>query len=129
MLVFYFVFLNLFTFFLFAEDKKRARKEMWRIPERTLLLFALFGGSVGALAGMYLCRHKTRKWKFRIGVPVMLAGQIMLGAVVQLSLIHIWDFWKRNYSGIRLRLIWSVGIHRIRCRSMWCGIQRKRLRL
>ena len=38
MLVFYFVFLNLFTFFLFAEDKKRARKEMWRIPERTLLL-------------------------------------------------------------------------------------------
>ena len=54
MLVFYFVFLNLFTFFLFAEDKKRARKEMWRIPERTLLLFALFGGSVGALAGMYL---------------------------------------------------------------------------
>ena len=83
MLVFYFVFLNLFTFFLFAEDKKRARKEMWRIPERTLLLFALFGGSVGALAGMYLCRHKTRKWKFRISVPVMLAGQIMLsGAII-----------------------------------------------
>lgn len=90
MLVFYFVFLNLFTFFLFAEDKKQARKEMWRIPERTLLLFALFGGSVGALAGMYLCRHKTRKWKFRIGVPVMLAGQIMLGAVVQMKKMGMW---------------------------------------
>ena len=90
MLVFYFVFLNLFTFFLFAEDKKRARKEMWRIPERTLLLFALFGGSVGALAGMYLCRHKTRKWKFRIGVAVMLAGQIMLVAVVQMKKMGMW---------------------------------------
>lgn len=90
MLAIYFVFLNLFTFFLFAEDKKRARKEMWRIPERTLLLFALFGGSVGALAGMYLCRHKTRKWKFRISVPVMLAGQIMLGAVVQMKKMGMW---------------------------------------
>ncbi len=81
MLVFYLVLINLFTFFLFAEDKKRARKEMWRIPERTLVLFALFGGSIGALAGMYVFRHKTKKWKFRICIPVILVMQIVLFSV------------------------------------------------
>lgn len=90
MLVFYLVLINLFTFFLFAEDKKRAKKEMWRIPERTLLLFTLFGGSVGAFAGMYLFHHKTRKWKFRIGVPMMLALHIALGVMVQMKKAGIW---------------------------------------
>ncbi len=78
MLVFYLLLVNLFTFFLFAEDKKRAKKDMWRIPERTLVLFALFGGSIGALAGMYVFRHKTKKWKFRIGIPLILGMQMIL---------------------------------------------------
>lgn len=81
MLVFYLLLVNLFTFFLFAEDKKRAKKDMWRIPERTLVLFALFGGSIGALAGMYVFRHKTKKWKFRIGIPLILGMQMILFGV------------------------------------------------
>lgn len=81
MLVFYLLLVNLFTFFLFAEDKKRAKKDMWRIPERTLVLFALFGGSIGALAGMYVFRHKTKKWKFRIGIPLILVMQMILFGV------------------------------------------------
>lgn len=81
MLVFYLLLVNLFTFFLFAEDKKRAKKDMWRIPERTLVLFALFGGSIGALAGMYVFRHKTKKWKFRIGIPLILGIQMILFGV------------------------------------------------
>lgn len=81
MLVFYLLLVNLFTFFLFAEDKKRAKKDMWRIPERTLVSFALFGGSIGALAGMYVFRHKTKKWKFRIGIPLILGIQMILFGV------------------------------------------------
>lgn len=81
MLVFYLLLVNLFTFFLFAEDKKRAKKDMWRIPERTLVLFVLFGGSIGALAGMYVFRHKTKKWKFRIGIPLILGIQMILFGV------------------------------------------------
>ena len=81
MLVFYLLLVNLFTFFLFAEDKKRAKKDMWRIPERTLVLFALFGGSIGALAGMYVFRHKTKKWKFRIGIPLILGMQMIFFGV------------------------------------------------
>lgn len=81
MLVFYLLLVNLFTFFLLAEDKKRAKKDMWRIPERTLVLFALFGGSIGALAGMYVFRHKTKKWKFRIGIPLILGMQMILFGV------------------------------------------------
>ena len=81
MLAFYLLLVNLFTFFLFAEDKKRAKKDMWRIPERTLVLFALFGGSIGALAGMYVFRHKTKKWKFRIGIPLILGMQMILFGV------------------------------------------------
>ena len=81
MLAFYLLLVNLCTFFLFAEDKKRAKKDMWRIPERTLVLFALFGGSIGALAGMYVFRHKTKKWKFRIGIPLILGMQMILFGV------------------------------------------------
>jgi len=67
----YLLIVNAVTFLVFGIDKKRAKKEQWRVPERTLLLFALAGGSVGALAGMYTFRHKTRKIKFSVGIPVI----------------------------------------------------------
>ncbi len=57
------------------EVKKLLRK---RISENTLLLNALVGGSLGVLAGMYVFRHKTQKPKFRIGVPVIIALQVIL---------------------------------------------------
>lgn len=66
------------AFLVFGIDKKRAREHKWRISERTLLGLAVIGGSVGALAGMHLFRHKTRKMKFMIGVPVILAVQLVL---------------------------------------------------
>lgn len=70
--------LNLLTFALYGIDKWKARHDRWRIPEATLLLFAFSGGSVGGLMGMYLFRHKTRKPRFRYGVPAMLALQLAL---------------------------------------------------
>ena len=58
-------------------DKKKARKNLWRIPEATLLTITALGGSIGILAGMYLFHHKTRKPKFFIGVPLILIAQLI----------------------------------------------------
>ncbi|MCI9075823.1 MAG: DUF1294 domain-containing protein [Dorea sp.] len=78
MTVWYIALSNLAAFLAYGIDKKRAREHKWRIPERRLLMLAALGGSAGALAGMYLFRHKTRKPGFVIGVPVILAVQLLL---------------------------------------------------
>lgn len=72
----YLCLMNLAAFLLFGADKRRAKRDRWRIRESTLLLAAALGGSVGALAGMRLFRHKTRKRKFSVGVPLILAAQL-----------------------------------------------------
>ena len=63
-------------------DKYRAKKNLWRIPEARLMGIALLGGSIGVLAGMHLARHKTKHPKFFIGVPLILAVQVVLIAVL-----------------------------------------------
>lgn len=68
--------INLAAFGLMAADKRRAQKHRCRIPEHTLFAAALLGGSIGAIAGMYLCRHKTRHWYFVLGMPLILACQL-----------------------------------------------------
>ena len=68
---------NLIAFALMGIDKRRARLGRWRIPEAALIGSAVAGGCIGALAGMYLFRHKTRKTKFTVGVPVILGMQIV----------------------------------------------------
>ena len=68
---------NLFAFVLMGIDKRRARKGMWRIPETALMLSALVGGSIGALAGMFLFRHKTHKSKFTVGIPAILLMEVL----------------------------------------------------
>lgn len=74
----YLLIINLVTFVNYGLDKRYARKDRWRIPEKRLLLLAAAGGSAGAVLGMYLFHHKTRKWKFRILVPFFLAVHILL---------------------------------------------------
>ena len=61
--------INLISFLLYRSDKRRAIRHQWRIPERTLILLAIVGGSIGALLGMLIYHHKTRHPKFTIGVP------------------------------------------------------------
>ena len=70
--------INIITFFVYRTDKCRAIRKKWRIPERTLLLLALIGGSIGSLAGMFVFHHKTKHAKFMIGVPLILLLHICL---------------------------------------------------
>lgn len=78
-LLIYLLIMNALGFLLMLADKRRARKNRWRIPERTLMTVAALGGSVGSLLGMYTFRHKTRHRKFALGIPALLVAQIALG--------------------------------------------------
>lgn len=83
----YLFLINAAGFLLMLADKFKARKNLWRIPERTLMTVAALGGGIGSLAGMYLVRHKTQHPKFTIGIPMILAVQIV-GAVVAMGWIN-----------------------------------------
>lgn len=76
----YLVLINALAFFLMLIDKQKAQRGAWRISEATLLGCAFLGGSLGAILGMNLFRHKTKHPKFFIGLPVILAVQCMIGA-------------------------------------------------
>ena len=86
LLLFYLVTINALGFLIMLADKEKAKKRLWRIPEATLLTVAALGGSIGCLAGMKVFHHKTRKPKFYIGIPVILALQLILGLIVFLSI-------------------------------------------
>lgn len=87
-LIIYLIIINLVAFLAMYIDKRKAKYGKWRIPEQTLFILALIGGSIGAIAGMYIFRHKTKKLRFSIGFPVILVLQIIL-------IISLWnDFIK-----------------------------------
>ena len=70
--------INLATFAVYGIDKSRARRGAWRVPEKTLFLLPLLGGSAGALLGMRVFHHKTRHWYFVWGIPAILLAQLAL---------------------------------------------------
>lgn len=84
----YFLILNLIAFLLMGVDKNRARRQAWRIPEKTLFLSAILGGSLGAVVGMHYFRHKTRHWYFRYGLPAILMIHVGIAVVVMEKIIH-----------------------------------------
>lgn len=77
-IIIYIIIINIISFFLMFLDKQRAIKHNWRIPEKTLFLSALLGGSLGSFLGMYIFRHKTKHWYFVIGMPVIFLCQMVL---------------------------------------------------
>ena len=77
-IIIYFVVVNFLSILMFFIDKKKAEKKLWRISEKALILVSILGGSVGALIGMYTFKHKTKKLKFTVGIPVILILQIVL---------------------------------------------------
>ena len=73
----YLAIINIIAFFMYGLDKAKAKLDKWRIPESTLLGVAFIGGSLGALFGMQLFRHKTKHMKFKILIPVFLILHIV----------------------------------------------------
>ena len=69
---------NVVTFAVYGIDKAKAKRGAWRVPERTLFLLPLLGGSLGALLGMKVFHHKTKHWYFVWGIPLILLAQIAL---------------------------------------------------
>jgi uncharacterized membrane protein YsdA (DUF1294 family) len=78
----YLLIINALGFILMLTDKYKAKKNLWRIPEATLFSAALLGGSIGVLCGMYTVRHKTRHTSFTLGIPVIIAMQVVLAIVL-----------------------------------------------
>lgn len=76
---------NAVAFIVYGIDKYRARNGKWRIPEATLLMLAVVGGSVGAWLGMKTWHHKTRHRKFRYGVPAILLLQIVVATLLYVN--------------------------------------------
>jgi cold-shock domain protein len=83
----YFIAINLLTFLLYGLDKYKAIRREWRIPERALLLMAFVGGAFGALSAMRIFRHKTRKGRFRLMIPLfcLLWGYIIVHKVLEIA--------------------------------------------
>lgn len=72
----YLLTVNAIGFSVMLYDKYLAKNNLWRISETTLFAIAAIGGSFGALMGMYTARHKTKKPKFTLGIPLILVLQI-----------------------------------------------------
>ena len=81
----YLLIINALGLLLMLTDKQKACRGAWRIPERTLLWIAALGGSLGSWIGMQLFRHKTKHLKFTLGIPMILALQILLGLFMAVS--------------------------------------------
>lgn len=77
-LFFYLLTMNALGLVFMLTDKIKARRNAWRIPETPLMLIAALGGSLGAILGMRLFRHKTRHLKFALGLPLLLVLHILL---------------------------------------------------
>lgn len=77
-IIVYVILINIVAFAAYGLDKRKAIRGAWRTPERTLMLLAALGGSVGAYAGMRVFHHKTRHNKFRYGVPALFVLQAAL---------------------------------------------------
>ncbi|MDE6619555.1 MAG: DUF1294 domain-containing protein [Lachnospiraceae bacterium] len=91
-IILYAVAVNVVSLIVMGVDKRRAIKRAWRIPESTLFILAIIGGSIGSIIGMHLFHHKTRHWYFLYGMPVILALQIMLILALVFAPIE-WNFW------------------------------------
>jgi len=81
----YLVAVNVLAFIMFGIDKWKATHAKWRIPEKTLLMTATLGGSIGALFGMKVWHHKTQHKKFMYGVPLIM----MIHIAIIILIIHI----------------------------------------
>lgn len=78
-IIIYLLVINIVNFWIMWYDKHEAKKQEWRVSEKTLFILTLLGGSIGGIVGMYAFHHKTKKWYFKYGYPIILICQILLG--------------------------------------------------
>lgn len=83
--IIYLVIINLIGVYVMWADKRRAKKNLWRIPEKVLFIVALLGGAFGTTYGMYQFRHKTKHWYFKFGFPLILLLEV--GILIWLVLL------------------------------------------
>ncbi|MGM9947202.1 DUF1294 domain-containing protein [Floccifex sp.] len=74
----YCIFINILSFIVYGVDKYKAIHQKYRIPENILLCLTILGGGIGSLCAMFVFRHKIRKRKFYIGIPILLVIQYTL---------------------------------------------------
>lgn len=77
-MVVYLIIMNVIGLIVMGADKHKAKKNAWRISEKTLFLTSLLGGSIGTWAGMYIFHHKTKHWYFVVGMPLILVAQCII---------------------------------------------------
>lgn len=77
-IIIYMITVNIIGFIAMGIDKRKAKKGSWRITENTLFMFTILGGGIGTIAGIYAFRHKTKKKRFTIGMPVICILEIIL---------------------------------------------------
>ena len=85
----YLAVINFIGFALMGIDKYKAKKRAFRIPEATLFIVAIIGGSIGSIIGMYAFRHKTKHFSFVYGMPFILILQIILVAAIMNAPVEI----------------------------------------
>ena len=76
--VIYLIVINILGFLVMELDKHKAKMAERRIPENTLFMFTILGGGIGTIAGMYVFHHKTKKMKFKVGMPLILILEILI---------------------------------------------------
>lgn len=81
-LIAYFAIISLVAVIVTIADKEKAKKGKWRIRESTLFIISALGGSVAMLITMKKIRHKTQHKSFMIGIPAIIVGQVLLGALI-----------------------------------------------
>ncbi len=84
-IIIYLVVINILTFLAMWWDKHEAKVGDWRISEKALFILVLLGGGIGGILGMYVFRHKTKKWYFRFGFPIILILEIILAVYLTLT--------------------------------------------
>ena len=85
-IVIYLLIINILGFLMMGFDKWKAKRGRWRIPENTLFMFTILGGGIGTIIGIYVFRHKTKKLKFTVGMPLILILEILLFIYLQFML-------------------------------------------
>ncbi len=81
-LVYYLIFINIFTFITFGIDKYKSIKNKYRVKEKTLFILSIIGGFVGAILAMKIFRHKTLKPSFKYGIPIICIIELIIIFVI-----------------------------------------------